>query len=159
MATLDGKFTYSNISQEDYINSFKGKTKTPARVKVGGTESDPYGFVIDAIDIDWGGLSVAYIDYNNQLQIAESEKLHNSNDENKDDGIKSSGHLLNLISESFSHLRNLCNTNTEEVENIKTYINAYSGNSVKDINIEYEPIGEFSENSYFGTLSMTINYL
>lgn len=155
-ANLDeGKFKYSNLSETQYNESFIAKTKTPSRVKVGGTERDPYGFAIDAIDIDWGGYDLTYINTSYNVAEIKSSRLHNSNLGNKDEGIISTGHLLKTLSQNFERLRTLCANNENTInETVKR-----SDHPVEDIDITYEDVIEVDENVVTGTLNMTINYL
>ena len=61
MSQDKGKFFGVN---SDYIKNnvyslktYKGATKVGGKIKFGGAEQVENQFVIDAIDIDWGGLS------------------------------------------------------------------------------------------------------
>lgn len=157
-ANLDeGKFKYSNLSEKQYNESFIAKTKTPSRVKVGGTERDPYGFAIDAIDIDWGGYDLTYINTSYNVAEIKSSRLHNANLGNKDEGIISTGHLLKTLSQNFERLRTLCANNENAInETVKI-----SDHPVEDIDITYEDVVELEEDGSVvtGTLNMTINYL
>ena len=103
------------ITGGNYDNTFAGATSIPSKLKVGATEEDPYGFVIDAIDIDWGGLSMRSV--TSEKQTDQSGKVltptlgivtHISHDSaqnaKKDEGIISTGYALAKISESFENI-------------------------------------------------------
>ena len=103
------------IAEGYYNNTFAGATSIPSKLKVGATEEDPYGFVIDAIDIDWGGLSMRSV--TSEKQTDQSGKVltptlgivtHISHDSaqnaKKDEGIISTGYALAKISESFENI-------------------------------------------------------
>ena len=103
------------ITGGNYNNTFAGATSIPSKLKVGATEEDPYGFVIDAIDIDWGGLSMRSV--TSEKQTDQSGKVltptlgivtHISHDSaqnaKKDEGIISTGYALAKISESFENI-------------------------------------------------------
>jgi len=161
-ANLDeGKFKYSNLSETHYNESFIAKTKTPSRVKVGGTERDPYGFAIDAIDIDWGGYDLTYINTSYNVAEIKSSRLHNANLGNKDEGIISTGHLLKTLSQNFERLRTLCANNENAINTTNENSVKISDHPVKDIEISYDVDDTLDEdeNVVTGTLNMTINYL
>ena len=104
----------------DYINNnvyskktYKGATKVGGKIKFGGAENVANQFVIDAIDIDWGGLSLTSI-YDSGTTSGKGTKnieLHkiDSNDENQNGseegiGISSTGYALAKLSDSFTYI-------------------------------------------------------
>ena len=103
------------ITGGNYDNTFAGATSIPSKLKVGATEEDPYGFVIDAIDIDWGGLSMRSVTSEKQTDQSgnvltptlgiETHVSHDSAQNAKEDkGIISTGYALAKISESFENI-------------------------------------------------------
>ena len=89
-----------------YADSFKGATKVAEKVKKGGTETKSDGYVVDAIDIDWGGLKLTTIaEWRNGLQTVSSTE-QNAGKGDKTQGIHSTAYLLNLISSSFTQIYN-----------------------------------------------------
>ena len=102
----------------DYIKNnvyssktYKGATKVGGKIKFGGAEQVENQFVIDAIDIDWGGLSLTSI-YDTGTTSDKGTKnivLHksDSNDENQNRegiGILSTGYALAKLSDSFTYI-------------------------------------------------------
>ena len=93
------------------LKTYKGATKVGGKIKFGGAENVANQFVIDAIDIDWGGLSLTSI-YNNGTTSSKGTKnieLHkiDSNDENQNRdgiGILSTGYALEKLSDSFTNI-------------------------------------------------------
>lgn len=107
MADLNGgkgKF-WGVDSSVTYDVSFKGATKVAEKVKKGGTENTPDGYVVDAIDIDWGGLKLTTID-NGWSQNTVSSSEQNAGKGENTRGIHSTAYLLNLISSSFDQIYN-----------------------------------------------------
>ena len=101
------------ITGGNYDNTFAGATSIPSKLKVGATEEDPYGFVIDAIDIDWGGLSMRSVtkqtdESGTALTPTLGIETHVSHDSaqnaKEDKGIISTGYALAKISESFENI-------------------------------------------------------
>ena len=115
MSQSKGKFFGVN---SDYINNnvyslktYKGATKVGGKIKFGGAEQVENQFVIDAIDIDWGGLSLTsiYDSGNASGKGTKNIELHkiDSNDENQNRdgiGILSTGYALAKISDSFKNI-------------------------------------------------------
>ena len=101
-----GKFTGVD-DNVNYAASFVGATKVAEKVKKGGTESKSDGYVVDAIDIDWGGLKLTTIADNwaHGLQTESSTEQNAGKDENTK-GIHSTAYLLNKISSSFTQIYN-----------------------------------------------------
>ena len=102
----------------DYINNnvysaktYKGATKVGGKIKFGGAENVENQFVIDAIDIDWGGLSLTSI-YNDGTTSGKGTKnielrKFDSDDENQNRdgrGILSTGYALAKLSDSFTNI-------------------------------------------------------
>lgn len=102
------------ITESNYDNTFAGATLIPSKLKVGATEEDPYGFVIDAIDIDWGGLSMRSVTSEKQtdqgkvltptLGIVTHTSYDSAQNAKEDKGIISTGYALAKISESFENI-------------------------------------------------------
>ena len=108
MADLNnGKFQgLDENAKNNYANSFKGATKVAEKVKKGGTETKSDGYVVDAIDIDWGGLKLTTIaEWRNGLQTVSSTEQNAGKGDNTK-GIHSTAYLLNLISSSFTQIYN-----------------------------------------------------
>ena len=116
MSQGKGKFFGVN---SDYIKNnvyssktYKGATKVGGKIKFGGAEQVENQFVIDAIDIDWGGLSLTSIynkDTTTSTKGTKDIELHNidSNDENQNRdgiGILSTGYALAKLSDSFTNI-------------------------------------------------------
>ena len=88
-----------------YADSFVGATKVAEKVKKGGTETKSDGYVVDAIDIDWGGLKLTTIGNGwNQETISSTEQ--NAGKGENTQGIHSTAYLLNKISSSFTKIYN-----------------------------------------------------
>lgn len=109
MADLNGgkgKF-FGVDSNVQYVNTFKGATKVAEKVKKGGTEDKPDGYVVDAIDIDWGGLKLTAIadNWSYGLQTESSTEQNAGKGENTK-GIHSTAYLLNKIGSSFTQIYN-----------------------------------------------------
>ena len=107
MADLNnGKFQgLDENAKNNYANSFNGATKVAEKVKKGGTEEKSDGYVVDAIDIDWGGLKLTTIDNGwNQETVSSTEQ--NAGKGENTQGIHSTAYLLNLISGSFDQIYN-----------------------------------------------------
>ena len=101
------------IIDGNYNNTFAGATSIPSKLKVGATEEDPYGFVIDAIDIDWGGLSMRSVTKQTDesgtaltptLGIVTHTSYDSAQNTKEDKGIISTGYALAKISESFENI-------------------------------------------------------
>ena len=93
------------------LKTYKGATKVGGKIKFGGAEKVENQFVIDAIDIDWGGLSLTsiYDSGNTSGKGTKNIELHkiDSNDENQNRdgiGILSTGYALAKISDSFKNI-------------------------------------------------------
>ena len=93
------------------LKTYKGATKVGGKIKFGGAEHEENQFVIDAIDIDWGGLSLTsiYNDTTTSGKGTKNIKLHkiDSNDENQNRdgiGILSTGYALEKLSDSFKNI-------------------------------------------------------
>ena len=123
------------ITGGNYDNTFAGATLIPSKLKVGATEEDPYGFVIDAIDIDWGGLSMRSV--TSEKKTDQSGKAltptlgilthisHDSAQNAKEDkGIISTGYALAKISESFENIIDVIGKTDETEGSIRKRIAA-----------------------------------
>ena len=93
------------------LKTYKGATKVGGKIKFGGAEKVENQFVIDAIDIDWGGLSLTsiYDSGNTSGKGTKNIELHkiDSNDENQNRdgiGILSTGYALAKLSDSFTNI-------------------------------------------------------
>ena len=76
-----------------YADSFVGATKVAEKVKKGGTETKSDGYVVDAIDIDWGGLKLTTIaEWRNGLQTVSSTEQNAGKGDNTQ-GIHSTAYL------------------------------------------------------------------
>lgn len=122
LTTQTGKFTNSTFTQENYDETFTGATKIAGKLKRGGTNTDGTGFVADAVDLDWGGLELTEVyneatettttnddnstttttTYELKTKTITTNAQHTS--DNQNDGIVSTGALLNSISKSLSIL-------------------------------------------------------
>ena len=105
MADLNnGKGNFYGVdSNVNYEGTFIGATKVAEKVKKGGTETKSDGYVVDAIDIDWGGLKLTTID-NGWSQKTVSSIEQNAGKGDNTAGIHSTAYLLNLISGSFDQI-------------------------------------------------------
>ena len=133
MADLNGgkgKFTGVDGSV-NYEVSFKGATKVAEKVKKGGTEKKSDGYVVDAIDIDWGGLKLTTIDNGwSQKTVSSTEQNAGKGDNTK--GIHSTAYLLNLISGSFTQIYNQIGGSDNaglrnKIKNLETSIKEITG--------------------------------
>ena len=122
------------ISDGNYDNTFAGATSIPSKLKVGATEEDPYGFVIDAIDIDWGGLSMCSVTSEKQtdqgkvltptLDIVTHVSYDSAQNAKEDKGIISTGYALAKISESFENIIDVIGKTDETEGSIRKRIAA-----------------------------------
>ena len=123
------------ITGGNYNNTFAGATSIPSKLKVGATEEDPYGFVIDAIDIDWGGLSMRSVTSEKQtdqsgktltptLGIVTHTSYDSAQNTKEDQGIISTGYALAKISESFENIIDVIGKTDETEGSIRKRIAA-----------------------------------
>ena len=123
------------IADGNYDNTFAGATSIPSKLKVGATEEDPYGFVIDAIDIDWGGLSMRSVTSEKQtdqsgnvltptLGIVTHMSYDSAQNAKNDEGIISTGYALAKISESFENIIDVIGKTDETEGSIRKRIAA-----------------------------------
>ena len=109
MADLNGgKGKFHGVDENvNYAASFVGATKVAEKVKKGGSETTSDGYVVDAIDIDWGGLKLTAISdkWSFGLQT-ESSTEQNAGKGDNTRGIHSTAYLLNKISNSFTQIYN-----------------------------------------------------
>lgn len=122
------------ITDSNYDNTFAGATLIPSKLKVGATEEDPYGFVIDAIDIDWGGLSMRSVTSEKQtdqgkvltptLGIVTHTSYDSAQNAKEDKGIISTGYALAKISESFENIIDVIGKTDETEGSIRKRIAA-----------------------------------
>ena len=123
------------ITGGNYDNTFAGATLIPSKLKVGATEEDPYGFVIDAIDIDWGGLSMRSVTSEKQtdqsgkaltptLGIVTHISYDSAQNAKEDKGIISTGYALAKISESFENIIDVIGKTDETEGSIRKRIAA-----------------------------------
>ena len=139
----------------DYINNnvyskktYKGATKVGGKIKFGGAENVANQFVIDAIDIDWGGLSLTSI-YNDGTTSGKGTKnieLHkiDSNDENQNRdgiGILSTGYALAKLSDSFTNIVGVigaqdtdAGTVRKRVADLEASVHTLTGGNTSSIN-------------------------
>ena len=129
------------------LKTYKGATKVGGKIKFGGAEHVENQFVIDAIDIDWGGLSLTSI-YDKGTTSAKGTKnieLHkiDSNDENQNRseiGISSTGYALAKLSDSFTNIVGVIgaqDTDTgtvrKRVADLEASVKTLTGNSSSSI--------------------------
>jgi len=100
-----GKF-WGVDSTVNYAGTFTGATKVAEKVKKGGTETTPDGYVVDAIDIDWGGLKLTTIKDGWAGTETVSSTEQNAGKGQNTTGIHSTAYLLNKISNSFTQIYN-----------------------------------------------------
>ena len=123
------------ITEGNYDKTFAGSTLIPSKLKVGATEEDPYGFVIDAIDIDWGGLSMRSVTSEKKtdqsgkaltptLSIVTHVSYDSAQNAKEDKGIISTGYALAKISESFENIIDVIGKNDETEGSIRNRIAA-----------------------------------
>ena len=126
MADLNnGKFQgLDENAKNNYANSFNGATKVAEKVKKGGTEKKSDGYVVDAIDIDWGGLKLTTIaEWRNGLQTVSSTEQNAGKGDNTK-GIHSTAYLLNLISSSFTQIYNQIGKDDTAADSLRKRIKA-----------------------------------
>ena len=117
-----GKFTGVD-ENVNYAASFVGATKVAEKVKKGGTETKSDGYVVDAIDIDWGGLKLTTIadQWQHGLQT-ESSTEQNAGKGDNTKGIHSTAYLLNKISSSFTQIYNQIGKNDDAENSLRKRI-------------------------------------
>ena len=130
------------------LKTYKGATKVAGKIKFGGAENVANQFVIDAIDIDWGGLSLTSI-YDKGTTSAKGTKnieLHkiDSNDENQNRdeiGISSTGYALAKLSDSFTYIVGVigaqdtdAGTVRKRVADLEASVHTLTGGSSSSIN-------------------------
>jgi len=100
-----GKFLNSNFDLSKWNAAKLGKIKVGAKVKRDDDANNT--FVIDAVDIDWGGLAFNYLvtDENGNF-VPKATKFSDDANEGKEQpiGIVSTGQLLDLIGKSLASL-------------------------------------------------------
>ena len=130
------------------LKTYKGATKVGGKIKFGGAEKVENQFVIDAIDIDWGGLSLTsiYDSGNASSKGTKNIELHkiDSNDENQNRdgiGILSTGYALSKISDSFKNIVGVIgaqDTDTgtvrKRVADLEKSVNTLTGGNTSSIN-------------------------
>lgn len=94
------KFTNTKISENAFNAASEGKQALYTKIKraVPGDNL----FVVDAIDVDWGGLSLQYINEDYEITTVSSDNLNEGLENGA--GIVSSGYLLDLIGNSLARL-------------------------------------------------------
>lgn len=104
--TKGGKFTGLDNSV-DYDSSFNVGARMGAvgKLKDNGNKNNPLGFIVDAIDIDWGGLKLTTIQDNwaGTETVSSTKPIADSSNQS---GIRSTAYLLNKISASFTQIYN-----------------------------------------------------
>ena len=112
---VKNKFTNTIISETAFNAASEGKQALYTKIKraVPGDNL----FVVDAIDVDWGGLSLKYINQDYEVATVSSDNLNEGLENGA--GIISSGYLLELIGNS--------------LERLSTKISLISGDSSTDI--------------------------
>ena len=139
----------------DYIKNnvysaktYKGATKVGGKIKFGGAEHVENQFVIDAIDIDWGGLSLTSI-YNDGTASGKGTKnielrKFDSSDENQNSdgrGILSTGYALAKLSDSFTNIVGVIGANDaaagtvrRRVADLEASVHTLTGGNTSSIN-------------------------
>ena len=127
-------------SNVKYADSFVGATKVAETAKKGGSETKSDGYVVDAIDIDWGGLRLTTISDNWSfgLQTAESTEQNAGKGDNTK-GIHSTAYLLNKISSSFTQIYNQIGGNDEaglrqKIKKVEKAIEQISSSTPEQLN-------------------------
>ena len=130
------------------LKTYKGATKVGGKIKFGGAEKVENQFVIDAIDIDWGGLSLTSI-YDNGTTSAKGTKnielrKIDSDDENQNNsgkGISSTGFALAKLSDSFTNIVGVigakdtdAGTVRRRVADLETSVKTLTGGNTSSIN-------------------------
>jgi len=97
---VKNKFTNTIISETAFNAASEGKQALYTKIKraVPGDNL----FVVDAIDVDWGGLSLKYINQDYEVSTVSSDNLNEGLENGA--GIISSGYLLELIGNSLERL-------------------------------------------------------
>lgn len=126
-----GKF-WGVDSTVNYAGTFTGATKVAEKVKKGGTETKADGYVVDAIDIDWGGLKLTTIKDNWGGTETVSSTEQNAGKGDNTVGIHSTAYLLNKISASFTQIYNqIGGTDSaglrKRIKDVETSISAMAG--------------------------------
>ena len=130
------------------LKTYKGATKVGGKIKFGGAEKVENQFVIDAIDIDWGGLSLTsiYDSGNTSDKGTKNIELHeiDSDDENQNRdgiGILSTGYALTKISDSFKNIVGVIGatdtatgTVRKRVADLEASVNTLTGGNTSSIN-------------------------
>ena len=137
MADLNGgNGKFQGVDENvNYAASFVGATKVAEKIKKGGTETKSDGYVVDAIDIDWGGLKLTTIadNWSHGMQT-ESSTEQNAGKGDNTKGIHSTAYLLNKISSSFTQIYNQIGENDDaglrqKIKTLETAINRISGSN------------------------------
>ena len=152
MSQGKGKFfgVNSDYIKNDVYSSktYKGATKVGGKIKFGGAERVENQFVIDAIDIDWGGLSLTsiYDSGNTSGKGTKNIELHkiDSNDENQNRdgiGILSTGYALAKLSDSFTNIVGVIGANDtaagtvrRRVADLEASVHTLTGGNTSSIN-------------------------
>ena len=127
MADLNGgKGKFQGVDENvNYADSFVGATKVAEKVKKGGSETTSDGYVVDAIDIDWGGLKLTTIsdNWSYGLQTVTSSEQNAGKGDNTQ-GIHSTAYLLNKISDSFTQIYNQIGKDDTAANSLRNKIKA-----------------------------------
>ena len=97
---VKNKFTNTIISETAFNAASEGKQALYTKIK--RAVSGDNLFVVDAIDVDWGGLSLKYINQDYEVSTVSSDNLNEGLENGA--GIISSGYLLELIGNSLERL-------------------------------------------------------
>lgn len=96
----NGKFLNSNFDLSKWNAAKNGKIQVGTKIKRDASDADNT-FVIDAVDIDWGGLAFNYLVTDEQGNFIKATKSSGDvNEGNEPIGIVSTGQLLDLIGKS-----------------------------------------------------------
>lgn len=100
-----GKFLNSNFDLSKWNAAKNGKIQVGTKLKRDASDADN-SFIIDAVDIDWGGLTFNYLVTDDNGNFVITTKSSGDVNEGKEpiEGIISTGQLLDLIGKSLESL-------------------------------------------------------
>lgn len=143
---VKNKFTNTIISETAFNAASEGKQALYTKIKraVPGDNL----FVVDAIDVDWGGLSLKYINQDYEVSTVSSDNLNEGLENGA--GIISSGYLLELIGKSLERLNtriSAINVGTdptvlEEINDIITELKTGEGPNLETLLDKLKGLGD-----------------
>lgn len=143
---VKNKFTNTIISETAFNAASEGKQALYTKIKraVPGDNL----FVVDAIDVDWGGLSLKYINQDYEVSTVSSDNLNEGLENGV--GIISSGYLLELIGKSLERLNtriSAINVGTdptvlEEINDIITELKTGEGPNLETLLDKLKGLGD-----------------